>query len=101
MLATFTCLNGSGILIMSYYNVTHMYLPNKRFSLHFTSLHLSKQNRRCIIPADTVGGATGRASIAYMWKNRYANLFNCVDSASDKESVLDTISRVYNVHDTL
>ena len=37
MLATFTCLNGSlrGILIMSYYNVTHMYLPNKRFSLHF------------------------------------------------------------------
>ena len=38
MLATFTCLNGSllGILIMSYYNVTHMYLPNKRLSLHFT-----------------------------------------------------------------
>ena len=43
MLATFACLNGSlrGILIMSYYNVTHMYLPNKRFSLHFTSLHFT------------------------------------------------------------
>ena len=45
MLATFTCLNGSlrGILIMSYYYVTHMYLPNKRFSLHFTftSLHFT------------------------------------------------------------
>ena len=39
MLATFACLNGSlrGILIMSYYNVTHMYLPNNRFSFHFTS----------------------------------------------------------------
>ena len=36
-----------------------------------------------------------------MWKTHYANLFNCVDSASDKESVLDTISRVSNVHDTL
>ena len=29
------------------------------------------------------------------------SMFNCVDSASDKESVLDTISRVSNVHDTL
>ena len=36
-----------------------------------------------------------------MWKTHYTNLFNCVDSASDKESVLDTISRVSNVHDTL
>ena len=63
--------------------------------------HVSKQHRRCIIPADTVGGATGRDSIACMWKSHYANLFNCVDSASDKESVLDTISRVSNVHDTL
>ena len=63
--------------------------------------HVSKQHRRCIIPADTVGGATGRDSIACMWKTHYANLFNCVDSASDKESVLDTISRVSNVHDTL
>ena len=36
-----------------------------------------------------------------MWKTHYANLFNCVDSASDKESVLHTISRVSNVHDTL
>ena len=91
---------------MSYYNVTHMYLPNKRFSLHFTSLHftslhVSKQNRICIIPADTVVEFTGRDSIPCVWKNRYANLFNCVDSASDKESVLDTISRVSNVHDTL
>ena len=63
--------------------------------------HLSKQNRRCIIPADTVGGATGRESIASMWKNHYANLFNCVDTVSYKESVLDTISRVANVHDAL
>ena len=63
--------------------------------------HVSKQNRRCIIPADTVGGATGRESIASMWKNHYANLFNCVDTVSDKESVLDTISRVANVHDAL
>ena len=65
--------------------------------------HVSKQNRRCIIPADTVGGATGRESIASMWKNHYANLFNnyCVDSVSDKGSVLDTISRVANVHDAL
>ena len=46
--------------------------------------HVSKQNRRCIIPADTVGGATGRESIASMWKNHYANLFNCVDAVSDK-----------------
>ena len=36
-----------------------------------------------------------------MWKNHYANLFNCVDTVSDKEPVLDTISRVANVHDTL
>ena len=36
-----------------------------------------------------------------MWKNHYANLFNCVDTVSDKESVLDTISRLANVHDTL
>ena len=57
--------------------------------------------RICIIPADTVGGATGRESIASMWKNHYANLFNCVDSILDKEPVLDTISRVTNVHDTL
>ena len=63
--------------------------------------HVSKQHRRCIIPADTVGGATGRGSIACIWKTHYANLFNCVDSASDKESVLDTISRISNVHDTL
>ena len=28
-------------------------------------------------------------------------LFNCVDTESDKESVLDTISRVSNAHDTL
>ena len=63
--------------------------------------HVSKQHRRCIIPADTVGGATGRESIASMWKNHYANLFNCVDTESDKESVLDTISHVSNVHDTL
>ena len=62
---------------------------------------MSKQNRRCIIPADTVGGATDRESIASMWKNHYANLFNCVDTVSDKESVLDTISRVANVHDAL
>ena len=65
---------------------------------------MSKQNRRCIIPADTVGGATGRESIASMWKNHYANLFNCVDTVSDKESVLDTIRRiscVANVHDAL
>ena len=62
---------------------------------------MSKQNRRCILPADTVGGATGRESIASMWKNHYANLFNCVDTVSDKESVLDTISRVANVHDAL
>ena len=63
---------------------------------------MSKQNRRCIIPADTVGEATGRESIiASMWKNNYANLFNCVDNVSDKESVLDTISRVANVRDTL
>ena len=63
--------------------------------------HVSKQNRRCIMPADTVGGATGRESIASMWKNHYANLFNCVDTVSDKEYVLDTISRVANVHDAL
>ena len=63
--------------------------------------HVSKQNRRCIIPADTVGGATGRESIASMWKNHYANLFNWVDTVSDKEFVLDTISRVANVHDAL
>ena len=63
--------------------------------------HVSKQHRRCIIPADTVGGATARESIASMWKNHYANLFNCVDTESDKESVLDTISRVSNAHDTL
>ena len=62
---------------------------------------MSKQNRRCIIPADTVGGVTGRESIASMWKNNYANLFNCVDTVSDKESVLDTITRVSNAHDTL
>ena len=31
---------------------------------------MSKQNRRCIIPADTVGGATGRESIASVWKNQ-------------------------------
>ena len=62
---------------------------------------MSKQNRRCIIPADTVGETTGRDYIACMWKTHYANVFNCVDSASDKESVLDTISRVSNVHDTL
>ena len=62
---------------------------------------MSKQNRRYIIPADTVGGATGRESIASMWKNHYANLFNCVDTVSDNESVLDTISRVANVHDAL
>ena len=49
-----------------------------------------------------VGGATGRDSIDCMWKTHYANLFNCVDSASDKESVSDyTIIRVSNVHDTL
>ena len=54
---------------------------------------MSKQNRRCIIPADTVSGATGRESIAFMWKNHYANLFNCVDTVSDKESVLYTTSR--------
>ena len=63
--------------------------------------HVSKQHRRCLIPADTVGGATVRDSIACMWKTHYANLFNFVDSASDKESVLDTISRVSNVPDTL
>ena len=63
--------------------------------------HVSKQSRRCIIPADTAGGATGREYIASMWKNHYANLFNCVDTVSDKESVLDTISRVTNVHDAL
>ena len=63
--------------------------------------HVSKQNRRCIIPADTVGGATGRESIASMRKNHYTNLFNCVDTVSDKESVLDTIRRVANVHDAL
>ena len=62
--------------------------------------HVSKQNRRCMIPADTVGGATGRDSIACMWQNHFANLFNYVDSASDKESVLYNISRVSNVHDT-
>ena len=32
--------------------------------------HVSKQHRRCIIPADTVGGATGRESIASMWNNQ-------------------------------
>ena len=37
---------------------------------------VSKQNRRCIIPSDTVGGATGRESVAFMWENHYANLFN-------------------------
>ena len=62
---------------------------------------MSKQNIRCIITADTVGGATGRDHIAFMWKNHYANLFNCVDTVSDKESVLETISRVTKVHDTL
>ena len=46
--------------------------------------HVSKQNRRCIIPADKVGGATGRDSIASMWKNHYAKMFNCVDTLSDK-----------------
>ena len=62
---------------------------------------MSKQNRRCTMPADTVGGATGRESIASLWKNHCANLFNCVDTVSDKESVLHTISRVSNAHDTL
>ena len=42
--------------------------------------HVSKTNRRCIIHADTDGGATGRDAIAFMWKNHYANLFNCVDN---------------------
>ena len=56
--------------------------------------HVSKQNRRCTITADTVDGATGRESIASMWKNHYANVFNCVDNVSDKESVLDTTSRI-------
>ena len=45
---------------------------------------MSKQNRICIIPADTVGGATGREYIASMWKNHYANLFNCVDPYQTK-----------------
>ena len=46
--------------------------------------HVSKQNRKCIIPADTVGGATGREYIASMWTNHYANVFNCVDTVSNK-----------------
>ena len=62
---------------------------------------MSEQHRRFIIPDDTVGGATGRESIASMWKHLSANLFNCVDTESDKESVLDTISRVSNAHYTL
>ena len=63
--------------------------------------NVSKPNRRSIIHADTVGGATGRESIASMWKNHYSNLFHCVDNVSDKESVLDSINRVSNAHDTL
>ena len=31
--------------------------------------HVSKQNRRCIIPADTVSEATGHESIVFMWQN--------------------------------
>ena len=74
-------------------------LVNRNTTLFWN--HVSKQHRRCIIPADTVGGATGRESIASMWNNHFANLFNCMYTVSDKEYVLDTISRVSNAHDTL
>ena len=40
--------------------------------------NVSKQNNSSTNLADTVGGATGRDSIASMWSSHFSQLFNCV-----------------------
>ena len=39
-----------------------------------------KQKQRPLNMAGTVRGATGQEQIARMWKNHYAEMFNCVKS---------------------
>ena len=62
--------------------------------------HVSKQNNSSTSLADTVGGATGRESIASMWSSHYSQLFNCVTCDRHKNYTLDAVKLITNDYDT-
>ena len=62
--------------------------------------HVSKQNNSSTSLAHTVGGATGRESIASMWSSHYSQLFNCVTCDRHKNYTLDAVKLITNDYDT-
>ena len=61
---------------------------------------VSKQNNSSTDLADTVGGATGRDSIASMWSSHFSQLFNCVTCDRHKNYTMEAVKLITNDYDT-
>ena len=62
--------------------------------------NVSKQNNSSTNLADTVGGATGRDSIASMWSSHFSQLFNCVTCDRHKNYTMEALKLTTNDYDT-
>ena len=62
--------------------------------------NVSKQNNSSTNLADTVGGATGRDSIASMWSSHFSQLFNCVTCDRHKNYTMEALKLTTNYYDT-
>ena len=60
--------------------------------------NVSKQNNSSTNIADTVGGASGRESIASMWSSHFSQLFNCVTCDRHKNYTMEALTT--NDYDT-
>ena len=62
--------------------------------------NVSKQNNSSTNLADTVGGATGRDTIASMWSSHFSQLINCVTCDRHKNYTMEALKLTTNDYDT-